>query len=469
MSALLSESDLNDFISPGLACVKPAQTTKEHVSAENGGELEVGKESNELEKVSISLQDCLACAGCITSSEEILLSRQSHAVFLETWKQLLDTKALAVSIPPQCRLSLSHYYGISLAEFDLCFINLMRKHFGARYVVGTQLGRNITTNQTNDRLIERKKQEEGVKQPVLCAVCPGFVLYAEKTKPELVPLLLDVKSPQQITGALLKEVDNSIYHLTIMPCFDKKLEASRKDGESEVDCVITPREFVTMLQELKIDLKDFATKDTTIFHECSPQGWDPEVHWASNSGSSSGGYAYQYLVQLQKRHPGSQIISIEGKNSDIVEHRLMSAENEIVGSSSELYGFRNIQNMVRKLTAGAGNTAVKRNVKVLRKRNLTTKPRNATAADPYKTDFIEVMACPGGCINGGGLLNGEQNSTRRRALAQQLNDRYEQELVQIDIGSHTSGFPAPHHQKTYVYNFTPIEQSSDVVTVGNTW
>ena len=60
MSALLSESDLNDFISPGLACVKPAKTTKEHVSAENGGELEVGKESNELEKVSISLQDCLA-------------------------------------------------------------------------------------------------------------------------------------------------------------------------------------------------------------------------------------------------------------------------------------------------------------------------------------------------------------------------------------------------------------------------
>ena len=114
MSALLSDADLNDFISPGLACVKPTQTRKVET---NSLEIEVGTESNEPEKVSISLQDCLACAGCITSSEEILLSKQSHAVFLDAWKSLSDRdgdKPLAISIPPQCRVSLAKFYNCLL-------------------------------------------------------------------------------------------------------------------------------------------------------------------------------------------------------------------------------------------------------------------------------------------------------------------------------------------------------------------
>ncbi|SCU92335.1 LANO_0E00408g1_1 [Lachancea nothofagi CBS 11611] len=463
MSSLLSESDLNDFISPGLACVKPTETIKE--DANPGNELEVGKESNELEKVSISLQDCLACSGCITSSEEILLSRQSHTVFLEAWKKLPEDAMLAVSIPPQCRLSLAHYYNIALDVFDKSFINLMKSHFKAEYVVGTQVGRSITINQTNKELAQRK-QTSGTKTPALCAVCPGFVLYAEKTKPELVPFLLDVKSPQQITGSLLKRVAPNVYHLTVMPCFDKKLEASRKDSEGEVDCVITPRELVTMLQELDLDLKAFAddVDEIAIKKMCSPPGWDYELHWASNEGSGSGGYAYQYILHQGKLYPDAQIVTINGKNSDIREYRLMNtAEDKIIASSSELYGFRNIQNMVRKLTNTKTTT---RNVKVLRKRtpgNVKGNTGTVSAADPSKTDFIEVMACPGGCINGGGLLNGEQNSSRRRALAKDLESEYEEKLPRIscteDVDDRTS----------YKYEFTPIEKSSDVVTVGNTW
>ena len=213
MSSLLSESDLNDFISPGLACIKPTETVKEKKVA--GEELEVGKESNEMEKVSISLQDCLACSGCITSSEEILLSRQSHTVFLEAWNKLPEDTTLMVSIPPQSRLSLAHYFEMSLDLFDECFINIMRTHFGAKYVVGTQIGRAITVYQTNQALIKRK-ENEGSVGPALSAVCPGFVLYAEKSKPELVPYLLDVKSPQQITGALLKKTAANVYHLTVL-------------------------------------------------------------------------------------------------------------------------------------------------------------------------------------------------------------------------------------------------------------
>lgn len=90
MSALLSETDLNDFISPALACVKPTQVSggKSTNNANSNGEYEVTTEPDQPEKVSITLSDCLACSGCITSSEEILLRSQSHSVFLENWGKL---------------------------------------------------------------------------------------------------------------------------------------------------------------------------------------------------------------------------------------------------------------------------------------------------------------------------------------------------------------------------------------------
>lgn len=476
MSALLSEEDLNDFISPGLACIKPTQTKKTSEEDPNQ-ELQVGRESNDLQKVSISLQDCLACAGCITSSEEILLSRQSHTVFVDAWKSLGDERKLAVSISPQSRISLAQYYGMSLESFDLCLLNLFKKYFGCKYFVGTQIGRNITISRSNRLLMELKEQDQSAGSPKLSAVCPGFVLYAEKTKPELVPYLLNVKSPQQVTGSLLKaSSDEKLYHLSIMPCFDKKLEASRPEGEEEVDCVITPRELITMLQELGIIFHEYQTSDSSVLNDLSPMGWDPILHWSSNEGSSSGGFAYQYIREMQLTHPQTSLLVLEGKNSDVREYRLVNASEQTVASATELYGFRNIQNMVRKLTQ---RNIKQRNPKLLKQRPTSTraiKKQAATTADPTTTDFIEVMACPGGCINGGGLLNGSgnypNNVAKRKALTDQLNHRYAQELVNVDpiaMGNNLDNTSVVH-QNQYRYHFQPIEaQPNDVLSLGNTW
>lgn len=300
MSALLSESDLNDFISPALACVKPTQVSggkKDNVNM--NGEYEVSTEPDQLEKVSITLSDCLACSGCITSSEEILLSSQSHSVFLKNWGKLSQQqdKFLVVSVSPQCRLSLAQYYGLTLEAADLCLMNFFQKHFQCKYMVGTEMGRIISISKTVEKIIAHKKQKENTgadRKPLLSAVCPGFLIYTEKTKPQLAPMLLNVKSPQQITGSLIRATFESLaiaresfYHLSLMPCFDKKLEASRPESLGDgIDCVITPREIVTMLQELNLDFKSFLTEDTSLYGRLSPPGWDPRVHWASNLGST---------------------------------------------------------------------------------------------------------------------------------------------------------------------------------------
>ncbi|CAI4035884.1 hypothetical protein SMKI_14G0930 [Saccharomyces mikatae IFO 1815] len=492
MSALLSEADLNDFISPALACVKPTQVSgakKENTNAD--GEYEVSTDPDQLEKVSITLSDCLACSGCITSSEEILLSSQSHSVFLKNWGELSQQqdKFLVVSVSPQCRLSLAQYYGLTLEAADLCLMNFFQTQFRCKYMVGTEMGRIVSINKTVEKIIAHKNQAQPQTQdpradrkPLLSAVCPGFLIYTEKTKPQLAPMLLNVKSPQQITGSLIKNTfknlaipPDTFYHLSLMPCFDKKLEASRPESlDDGIDCVITPRELVTMLQELKLDFKSFVTEDTSLYARLSPPGWDPQVHWASNLGGTCGGYAYQYVAAVQRLHPGSQITVLEGKNSDIVEYRLQHSD-DIIAAASELSGFRNIQNLVRKLTSGAGSER-KRNITALRKRrtgpSANSRKMAAATADPFHSDYIEVNACPGACMNGGGLLNGEQNSLKRKQLVQTLNNRHGQELAMVDplaLGPKLE--EAAVRPLSIEYVFAPVKQATekDLVSVGSTW
>ncbi|AQZ10104.1 NAR1 (YNL240C) [Zygosaccharomyces parabailii] len=469
MSAKLSEEDLNDYIAPGPICINP--TNKDKGPGQSSvRELEVGTEPSEPEKVSISLQDCLACAGCITSSEEVLLSKQSHTVFLKAWKDMPSDKQLIISVAPQCRLSLAQYFSLPLAEMDRVLLSIFSNVLHCQYAVGTELGRAITIQHTNEQLLRLKNQ--GAKSPKLCSVCPGFVLYAEKTRPELVPLLLSIKSPQQVTSSLLKQTlpEQDFYHMALMPCFDKKLEASRPDAQEEgVDCVLTPREFLAILEELQVEVRDHLSADGhTLVNKLSPPGWDPRLHWASNEGSSSGGYAYQYARFIKELNPGSDVHVLQGRNGDVREYRVIASDNEqhVLASASELYGFRNIQNMVRRLR---GST---RGVRVVRKRGAaqddhTSISQSAKQADPYSSEFIEVMACPGGCINGGGLLSGE-SSTKRRSTAQALDERYAKELEMVDPLLLTLGSAA---QRSYEYEFHAIEhkKSTNPVAMSGAW
>lgn len=472
MSTLLSEEDLNDFISPALACTKPTTITAESDGLDENGELVVGKEAEQAQKVSITLSDCLACSGCITSSEEIMLQRQSHTVFLDAMKNFEDN-SLAVSISPQCRVNMAMHYGLTVQEFDLCFINFWKHVFNVKYVMGLQIGRNVSIQQSIANVTHWKSmlKDGDDNRPRLSAICPGFVIYTEKTKGELVPLLVNVKSPQQITGNLLKQQSPNTYHLCIMACFDKKLEASRPDSEGEVDCVITPKEFLSMLEEIgETDFLKYRTNDTSLYETFSPEGWDSKIHWSTNMGSSSGGWAYQYIQALQSLHDGSQIVTIPGKNSNITEYRLVNVEGEKIASSTELSGFRNIQNLVRHLSQMKAHP--KRRIQVLKKRGLpsiTKRTDNGNkdklAADPYKTDYIEVNASPGGCINGGGLINNEVGKTQRKEFTARLQSEYYSSLPMINpLKYNTDLISGEYH-----YEFHAVEASKDIVTVGNKW
>lgn len=428
MSALLSEEDLNDFISPALECIKPTEllNAKQEAEANENGEIVVGKEQEEnLQRVQITLSDCLACSGCVTSSEEVMLQRQSHTVFLERWKEEVMGlgRPLAVSISPQCRASLSIYWNIPIPEVDKRLCIEFKSRFRARYVIGTQLGRSLSLYHAHKETFRRAIHEK----PLLTSACPGFVLYCEKNKRDLVPRLLRTQSPQQLTGQWLKYKDSNIYHLSIQPCFDKKLESARPENADTVDCTITVKELLALF-ELPYD-GEIPTNESLENLLVSMNPWqdlDPNLSWSVNGegGGNSGGYAYTYLQFLQTEILDStEIITERGKNSDILIHKLVNTSQQAIAQTCEVSGFRNIQNLARKLSLSTNRHTVNtgRRGAAIRKRpkrlssaeSQLSKEVNipsangqnvgSIAVDFQQCDLVEVNACPGGCGQGNGL------------------------------------------------------------------
>lgn len=458
MSAILSAEDLNDFITPGVACIKPVevpQTGEVDIQLDtDGNPLEISKIDGNIAKLApaqISLADCLACSGCITSAEEILVAQHSHEELIKALREKAENtseKVFVASISHQARASLAAAYRLPVEALDRLLVHLFTAQMGFSYVVGTSVGRKLSLIAEAQNVISQKEAGQ-LEGPVLSSICPGWVLYAEKTHPYVLSKFSTVKLPQQITGCLLKNVvsrelrvqSNKIYHLLIMPCFDKKLESARpeknEDEKSDaqnmenndkttvpdVDCVLTPKELVTLLDQhsetFQLVPKNFQEVLSlepslgALYAKAAPQSWpSPSLSWANDDGSASGGYGLNYLTNYQMhlvlKDPKSyqkenfSIKPVAGKNSDIYELRLLY-NNEKIASTAVVNGFRNIQNLVRKFKPS--QKGVKINLLVARRRGrVSPKAAPDEVADASKCDYVEVMACPSGCINGGGQI-----------------------------------------------------------------
>lgn len=138
---------------------------------------------------------------------------------------------------------------------------------GADYILNTKIADDLALLESANEFVERYKSENIDKihnnLPMLASACPGWVCYAEKTHGSFIlPYISTARSPQQIMGIMVKQFlaeklsipPDRVYHVTVMPCYDKKLEASREDFFSEatnskdVDCVITSSKFFHTIQ-----------------------------------------------------------------------------------------------------------------------------------------------------------------------------------------------------------------------------
>ncbi|KAL1792044.1 hypothetical protein ACET3X_009795 [Alternaria dauci] len=437
---------------------------------------------------SISLTDCLACSGCVTSAEAVLVSLQSHTevlTTLDTYPSLrapwlahdgtngttnghtsdglangvngnnVQGKLFVASVSPQTRASLAAVFNVSEVEAGNMVAHLLSGPSGLKsgghqgsdftWVIDTNAMREACLVAAADEVTRALSPEalnttpkpgsEGAidttpKAPILTSACPGWICYAEKTHPYVLPHLSRLKSPQALTGTLIKSVlsqrynvpPSQIWHLAIMPCFDKKLEASRgeltsaawlpgydqsQDKIRDTDCVITARELLHLAAARGINFASLprtplSCADRTPFPDSNIDAFlFPPSRRKNQSAAAgpSGGYLHHILQTYQAQNPGSSISVARGRNADVVEYSVVRGSETII-KAARFYGFRNIQNLVRRLKPAkasrlpGGKTGVSR------------RPGGATAAGEGVKDYayVEVMACPGGCTNGGGQI-----------------------------------------------------------------
>ena len=462
--------------------------------------------------VKVTLSDCLACSGCVTSAETVLLEAQSGAEFVARARRARSApdEACVVSVSPQSVVSLARAANLAPPVAAARLAGFFKSVHGAVAVFDVSESRELALAETCDEFVRRFRADRenrarggkgGGSLPALASACPGWVCYAEKQHGDVLKHISAVKSPMAVMGAAVKTrvasalglAPKGVFHAAVMPCFDKKLEAAREDlaiageGIPDVDCVLTTGEVAEMLaKERRVavaggveadagtDASDFdarrgaallalegfpvasfdspftddafgANAPTTNVNAAVNDGEEDPVavgggdvemaesdanpaasasdfseaggrvlsgsSWRSgrafpHGGGGSGGYldatfrhAAKALFGLDVRGP-LEYRRANSRNRDLREVTLEGpnpgpdGRPEVLLRFAAAYGFKNIQNVVRKCRGGNGGGGVM---------HPAERVGDGSLSRGYY-DFVEIMACPGGCLNGGGQI-----------------------------------------------------------------
>jgi len=304
---------------------------------------------------------------------------------------------------------------------------------GFSHIFDTTFARHLALREHVQEFEERsarakEKENAQMQLPMLASACPGWICYAEKAHSEMLPFISRTKSPQQVMGTLVKnwmgpkwgKLPQEIYHVSVMPCYDKKLEASRSDfynsifSTRDVDCVITTGELELLMREKGWDPTQAVPGELDDVPSPPPPS-EPITHISlpelmSHPGTSSGSYLHSIISYLTSTSSTPLELSVKPiRNTDYEEYILSRRSDGFVTfKGAKCYGFRNLQNVVRKVgrergVRVGGGAAGKLPA---RTPGLARRGRNAAGGEEKERgyDYVEVMACPGGCVNGGGQL-----------------------------------------------------------------
>ncbi|MFA7056215.1 MAG: NADH-dependent [FeFe] hydrogenase, group A6 [Candidatus Cloacimonadales bacterium] len=324
----------------------------------------------------ISDVDCVNCGQCVSICPTGALTIKDDT--LEVWDALLDpTKKVIFQIAPAVRVAIGEEFHHTEGENYLYKSVAAIKMMGADYVFDTSFSADLTVVEEASEFLNRVIK--GEKLPQFTSCCPGWVTYAEENCPDLINNLSSCKSPQQMFGAVFKKFFakqmnislEDMYVVSVMPCTAKKFEAKRPemstDGYQDVDAVITTVELARMIRKMGIK-----------FEELKPASLDMPFGFSSGAGvifGTSGGVAeaaLRYAVEKLTNETLDDVNFTEVRGLD----GLKEATFNVAGHEIKL-----------AVVSGLANT-----------QRLIEKIRNKEV----EYHLIEVMACPGGCIGGGG-------------------------------------------------------------------
>lgn len=318
---------------------------------------------------------CTFCGQCLSVCPTGALTEKSNVS--EVWRALASDKHVIVQVAPAVRVALGEMFGMEVGSNVEGKIVTALRRLGFDRVFDTNFAADLTIMEEANEFVDRLKGEGEL--PILTSCCPGWVNFMEQQFSDMIDIPSTCKSPHEMFGAIAKSfyadkegIDpEDIVVVSVMPCISKKYEAKRdeleNEGFSDVDAVITTRELAEMIKEVGID---FISLEDSDFD--NPMG---ESTGAGDIFGTSGG-----VIEATVRTAYKMITE---KDLEEVEFYDLRGLDGIKYATVDIEG-REINIAVAN---GLGNT-----------RRLLEKLKNKEIS----LDAIEVMACPGGCIGGGG-------------------------------------------------------------------
>ena len=325
-----------------------------------------------------SLNDvnCTNCGQCIEACPTGALHEKER--INDVWVKLKDPDSyVVVQTAPAVRVALGEEFGMEIGTNVAGKMVTALKRLGFDKVFDTNTGADFTIMEEANEFVERFKANDNL--PMITSCSPGWVKYIEMNYPELLPHLSSCKSPHEMFGALIKsyyaEKENidpkKMYMVSVMPCIAKKFERERpemkNDGLWNVDNVITTRELSRMIKQANIE-----------FTKLEDSKFDDPMGEATGAGA------------------------IFGTTGGVMEAALRTAQDTLTGENLDKINFEQVRGE-KGIKRATINIAGKE-IKVVAASGLSNAKTILEEIKQGKADyqFVEIMACPGGCIMGGG-------------------------------------------------------------------
>jgi NADP-reducing hydrogenase subunit HndD len=321
---------------------------------------------------------CINCGQCIINCPVGALKEKSN--IQQVWDAIADpTKTVIVQTAPAVRAGLGEDFGYPMGTSVTGKMAAALRRLGFDKVFDTDFGADVCIMEEGTELIGRVTN--GGVLPMITSCSPGWIKFIETYYPEAIPHLSSCKSPQNITGALLKNhyaqangIDpKDMVVVSIMPCTAKKYEVQREelctDGNADVDISITTRELARMIKEARILFDKLPDED---FDDYYGESTGAAVIFGATGGVMEA--AVRTVADVLNKKDIQEIEYHVVRGTDGIKQASVDVTPDLKVNLLVAHGGSNIREVMEMLKAGK-------------------------LAD---THFIELMACPGGCVNGGG-------------------------------------------------------------------
>lgn len=339
--------------------------------------------------------DCVNCGQCAAVCPTGALSIKNETE--KVWDEITNpAKTVVVQMAPATRVALGEMFGLEPGENTIGLMNAALRKIGFNLIFDTNFSADLTIMEEATEFLERLK--EGKNLPLFTSCCPAWIKYLESTHPDMLNHLSSCKSPMSMLSPVLVDLvpkyfnvdrDNLVV-VAVMPCTAKKYECKRpelyRNGRPDTDYVITTQELGKMIKSAGIDFKSLTPEPND-----SPFG---EYSGAGTIFGASGGVAEAAIRTAYEFATGEPLNDVDIKQMRGTTNRSRSISLDLKGT---------------KLVVRVVSTLVEAE-KALQE------IKNGSA------DFqmLEVMACPGGCINGGGQPRSCDDSKIKQERAEGL-------------------------------------------------